>query len=200
MATYYGAGSGKASSNIDTDPSLNTSTSATGGLLDYFKTLQSKVSTTPQKMSFSSYSNSQGLNPYANKKLAKQYQKDSYLLQIQGIQYSQNSVKQLASANALKQQKELDMALADAAKQFSQISSSQMAQAGASGLSVYSGSFIDVFADQASQFTTQVQRAKDATRLNQETLMREALYQAESYNYDIKGIQTQITLNDLMIE
>lgn len=137
---------------------------------------------------------------FNNKILAKQGKKDAYLLQMQGLTAAKDGLLSLAKANVLKQKQELDMVLQDAAIEFSSVTSAQRAAAGASGISVNSGSFLDVFADQAARFSTQMQRAKDVSRLNQESLMREALYQAESYKYDLQAVTQQQKLDELMIE
>lgn len=171
-----------------------------GSLLSYIQNLQAKAVPTTRTSSGVVYSSWNGASPYSNINLARQDKQDSFLLQIQGYQQAQQSVVALSQGDVLKQQQQLNMTLEDAARQFSQVSSSQRAAVGASGLSIHSGSFLNVFADQASQYTMQVQRAKDITKMNQESTLRAALYQSEAYNYDIKGVQKQSQLESLLID
>lgn len=133
------------------------------------------------------------------KLLAKQKTDESYLLQIQGIKTSSEALVATAKKNAALMQRQLGMTLEDAAKKFDAVSSGQRAAAGASGISIFSGSFQDVFLEQQSQYYTQILRAKDVTRLNQEALVTEALQKAEAYKYDIAGVQAQQSLSNLMI-
>lgn len=133
------------------------------------------------------------------KLLAKQKTDEAYLLQIQGLQTSSEALIKTSKANAESMQKQLSMTLEDAAKKFDQISGMQRAAAGSSGISIYSGSFQDVFLEQQSQYFTQIQRAKEVTKLNQASLLTEALQKAEAYKYDIAGVQTQRDLSNLMI-
>lgn len=136
----------------------------------------------------------------ANKALAKQLTKQSFLLEIQGLQLAKDSLLSAAKNNALKQQYELAVSLEDAARQYSAISSAQRAAAGASGLVVHSQSFLDVYAEAANQYTIQTNRLKEVTALNQEALYKEALMKAEEYNIEINSVGVQQRLQNLMID
>jgi len=121
---------------------------------------------------------------------------ESFLLEVQGLQAAKNTLMGTAKDNVLKQQQELNYSLQDAARKFAKVSSSQRASAGASGISMYSQSFLDVFADTASEYTRQVGMLKDTARMNQDTLYTEALQKSEEYDIQIKkaDIQKQATL------
>lgn len=126
------------------------------------------------------------LNPYQKKQMGQMYIETSFLLEMQGLKKAQEDLLAVAKDNVLKQQMELNFSLRDAAREFSKKSASQRASAGASGISIYSQSFLDVFADTASEYTRQVGRLKDTTRMNQDTLYKEAMLKSEEYNIRIK--------------
>jgi len=136
----------------------------------------------------------------ANKSLAKQLTKQSFLLEMQGLQSAKDALLSTAKTNALKQQYELSISLEEAATKFASVSSAQRAAAGASGLAMNSQSFLDVYAETANQYTIQTNRLKDVTRINQESLYKEALLRAEEYNIEINSVSVQQRLQDLMID
>ena len=119
-----------------------------------------------------------------------------YLLQIQGLQLASTQTVDAAKRNILKTRLEHSMALEDAARKFEQLSSSQRASAGASGLDVYSVSFQNVYAEAADAYTRDIARSKNIQKLNEETMMTDALRQAESYLITIGGIKSQKSLDE----
>lgn len=136
----------------------------------------------------------------ANKALAKSLTKQSFLLEIQGLTNARDSLLDAAKTNVLRQQRELDITLEEAARQFASVSSAQRAAAGASGLLMNSQSFLDVYAETATQYTIQTSRLKETTRINQESLYKESLLKAEEFNIEINSTMLEQRLQDLMID
>lgn len=136
----------------------------------------------------------------ANKALSKQLTNQSFLLEIQGLQSAKDALLSTAADNARKQQYELSVSLEEAAQQYASVSSAQRAAAGASGLMMHSQSFLDVYAEAANQYTTQTNRLKQVTAINQQSLYKESLMKAEEYNIEINSVSLQQRLQNLLID
>lgn len=128
---------------------------------------------------------------------AQYYRDAGYALQESGLQDQSSAVLQNAAQNVKVLQANLNSTLSQDAGTFAQLSSSQRAAAGASGLSTYSSSYLDVYHQAASNFTRDVSRAQAVTQTQQQQVLTAATLQSQAYLNSIAGVKVQNQIDDL---
>lgn len=122
---------------------------------------------------------------------AQKFKDQGYLLQIQGLNQQSNDLMTAAKQNVQLIQSNTAATLEQTAREFASMSASQRASAGASGLDVYSTSFMNVYAATADIYTRDINRLQTVTRQQQQNVLDSALRQAEALKVGIASIQVQ---------